>query len=120
MALEENTTARAHGVHGLQQADQATDVVVKVLQRLGHAFANGLEAGQVNDRRAVMAPQYRLGECGVKRIAALANDGLAGQSLQSLKHLGATVGKIVKHDWHIACLQQCDHGVAADVASAAG
>ena len=41
--------------HGLEQANRAGDVHVPVPQRLGHRFAHGLEAGEVEDGADVAA-----------------------------------------------------------------
>ena len=114
-----NGSARG-GRHGLQQAEKAAHVVAEIFQRFSHTFADRLEASEVNGRGAVVGTQNLLNQVRVQRIAALADNLASGELLESLQHRRVAVREIVKHHGPVAGFHQRNHGVAADVACAAG
>lgn len=101
----------AGGAHGLQQAQAADDVVVVVVERLLRRFADGLEAGKVDDGAAAVRAQHGLDGWLVAHVATHHGQRLAGDALHALQRLGVAVAEVVEDDDVVAGLQQFDAGV---------
>ena len=107
----------------IAQDERARDVVPVVLERLAHALAYRLEAGEVNDRINIV-----LGEDGFHRVAVehvrLVERASIGADSGNLAHAFdgdfARVAQIVDDDDVEAFRKQLDAGVRADESSAAG
>jgi hypothetical protein len=83
----------------LQQADAALDVVGVVIQGLGHRLAHGLEAGEVDDGVDLVRLQGVREQGGVAHVAFDQRQGLAGEGVQALRHVGLAVAEVVEqHD----------------------
>ena len=110
--------------HGAQQRNRARDVVVVILERVGHRFADGLAAGQVQHRlHRLAAPrlarQQGLYQAGLADVALDQRDRRPAQALDPPHRLGAAVAEIVQHQRPLAGGQHRHQGVGADVAGAA-
>jgi hypothetical protein len=104
----------------LQQADAALDVVGVVGQGLGHRLAHGLEAGEVDDGADLVRLQGVGEQGGVAHVAFDQRQGLAGEGVQALRHVGLAVAEVVEQHDVVPGLGQRHGRVAADVAGAAG
>ena len=103
----------------IAQHQRAGDVVPVVLQRLLHAFANRLEAGEVDDGVNVV-----FGEDGVKRFSVQdvllveTQLGVVGVDTADLADAVdgdlAGIAQVVHDDHAVASLDQLDAGMAAD------
>ncbi len=109
----------ADGLHGLQQAHRAADVVAVILERVGHTLTDGLVAREVHDTADIVSAQHVLDERRVQHIALFALDVLLGDGIQPLQHTTMAVGKIVQDDGRVARFGKRQVGVAADIAGAA-
>jgi hypothetical protein len=116
----EDQLLHADRAHRLEQAQRAVDVAVVVDERLLAGFADRLQPGEMDDRRAAVAAHHRLEEVAVADVAALAGGRTPGDLLDAGEHLGMAVVEIVDDDDVAARLEQLDHRVRADIAGAAG
>ena len=95
-------------------------MVAIVLQGLFDAFAHGLEAGEVDDGIDPVLgkglPQALL----VLAVQLIESGTFAGDGFDAVDDIGLGIGQVVHDDGVVAGVQQLDHGVAADIPSAAG
>ena len=119
--------------HDLAQHDGARDVVLVVLKRLLHAFAHGLEAGEVDDRVDGLLVEHGRERFSVKDVDLVERHvvsgarwrcacclGVAHDGAHAVERLHARVGQVIHHDHAVARLQQLHAGVRANEAGAAG
>ena len=106
------------------QRQRAGEVVPVVLERLLHAFAHGLEAGEVNDGVDVVLGEHLVKGIAVKNIdlvelqlVAVGVD--AGDAAHALDGKLARIAQVVHDDHAVSLLQQLHARVAADEAGAA-
>ena len=118
-AAGEHDVLHAMVARHIAQHQRAGDVVPVVLQRLLHAFANRLEAGEVDDGVNVV-----FGEDGVKRFSVQdvllveTQLGVVGVDAADLADAVdgdlAGIAQVVHDDHAVASLDQFDAGMAAD------
>ena len=110
--------------HGLDQVEGAAEVVVVVLDGLGHALADGLEAGEVDHAVDVERLEDGLEGVAVAHVGADERHALgclfAHDLRDAVENLLAGVGEVVDDDDLIAAREQLDDGVAPDEAGSTG
>ena len=117
----------------MEQLHRAAQVVAVILERLGHAFAHGLEAGEMDDRidrkaledtaHGLRVEQRRTDEMEARRCAGrrrartlIGDDDIP----DAVDRDFARIREIVHHDDFEARIQKLDAGMAADESGAAG
>ena len=118
-ARREHEVLHAVRAGHVAQGQRAREVIPVVFQRLLHAFAHGLEAGEVDDGVHVV-----LGEDAVERRAiedvrlvefqAVVVCRQAGDLSHPVKRELARVAQVVHNDHVVALIQQFDAGVTSD------
>ena len=118
-ARREHEVLHAVRAGHVAQGQRAREIVPVVFQRLLHAFAHGLEAGEVDD-----GVHFVLGEDAVERRAiedvrlvefqAVVVCRQAGDLSHPVKRELARVAQVVHNDHVVALIQQFDAGVTSD------
>jgi hypothetical protein len=104
----------------LQQSQGAAHVVVKVAYGLGHGFAHGFEAGEVDDPLNLVLGKDLVERGAVAHIGLNEAEVFPCQRFKPVEHLDAAVAQVVHDDHVVACVHEFDRGVRADVACATG
>jgi len=120
VAEELNQAVHAGGLHGLQQADGADDVVVVIAQRLLHRFAHRLEPGKVHHGGGLGGLQRGLQRGAVADVALDHPQRAARDALDPAQRFALRVAEVVVDGDGMAGGEQFDAGVRTDVAGAAG
>ena len=94
-------------------------IVVVILQRLLHRFAHRLQPGEMDHGVNSVLAEHPAQAVSVPDIAFIKREGLARQLLYTAEGLRLGVVVIVHHHDIVACGQQFDTGVAADISAAA-
>ena len=107
--------------HHIQDDQGAVEIVIIVFDGLGNALTHGLVGRELDDRRDVRA----LGEdvlhiLMLGHICLVKAEVLAGDLFHTVQHHRGSVIEIISHDHVVACVQQFDTGVAADITGTAG
>jgi hypothetical protein len=110
----------ADRLHGTAHRNQPPEVVVIVVQWLGHGFAHRLVRREVHYRVGLVRLEDALQRLKVANIRPLEDRRLVRQPLQPAQHLWRAVGETVQADDTIAGLQQRQPGVRSDIAGGAG
>ena len=101
--------------HRLAQRDAAADIGLVIAQWLAHAFADGLEPGEVQHRSYRIGGEERIEQRAIAHVA-LDELGLAtGEGFDPIQRDLGTVTKIVQHQYFVARQEQLQHGVRPDV-----
>ena len=106
--------------HDVKKDEGAVHVVFVVFQRLGAAFAHGLEACEVDAGIEVVLVEHALEAFAVADVDLIEGYFLADDFGNALEGDGAGVVEVVDHHGFVACFGEFDEGVAADEAGAAG
>lgn len=107
-------------LHGLDQREQAVDVVAIVGERHFDRLPHRLERGEVNGAGNAKAREQVV-EHGLRARVALDKDrGAPGNFTDAPHRLSMAVDQIVENDHVIAVREQLDTGMRADVTGAAG
>ena len=108
------------GLHRLQQADRALDIVRVILDRLCDGFADGLEPRKMYDGPDFMRRECLAQCCGIPQIRLDEGDTLASQLADAVDHRRPAVAEVVE-DHHLV-LRTCQRNrcVAADIPGASG
>ena len=111
----------AHDVHEHQGV---LDVVVVVLDGLGHRFAHGLKACEVDDAVDLVIGEDFLHGFAIKYICLVEGEILGFFVSDDLAHARygdlACVGKVVYDDNLVVAVEQLDNGMGADKTGTAG
>lgn len=107
--------------HHVQNDQRAVEVIIVVLDGLGHALAHSLVGCKLDDGGDVRA----LGEdllhiLMAGHVCIVEAEVLAGDLLDPIQNHGRSVIIVICHYDIVASVQQFDAGVAADVAGTAG
>ena len=110
--------------HDVDERERVADVVGVVLDRLGDGLTHGLEAGEVDDAVDRVGVEDLLERGAIihvrdDELEVLGRFG-ANDDLDAVLDLRGGVGEVIDDDDLVVLLEQLDHGVAADEASAAG
>ena len=105
--------AHPAGHAGLDQRAARAGVVAVVFERVGHGFRHHDAAGEVDHGGDAVAGDEIADQCAVAGVA-LDEGHVPGHPL------AAPGGEVVQHDDRRAGVPEREHGVAADVAGAAG
>ncbi len=111
----------AHDVH---QRERVAQVVGVVLDGLLHRLAHGLEAGKVNHAVDLVVGEDLLQGLTVVDVGPIKGQVLgaifAHDGVDAVDDLLRRVGEVVHDDGVVACIEQLDHGVAANEPGTAG
>jgi hypothetical protein len=99
-------------VHGLQERESANNVVMVILERIAHGFANVGKGGKVDDSRDVVRAEYFFDASGVVQVSL--------HKMTSEHCLPMAIEEVVICDRVIAALQQELNGMAPNVACSPG
>ena len=107
--------------HHVQNDQRAVEVIIVVLDGLGHALAHSLVGCKLDDGGDVRA----LGEdllhiLMAGHVCIVEAEVLAGDLLDPIQNHGRSVIIVICHYDIVASVQQFDAGVAADITGAAG
>ncbi len=117
--------AEHHGLHTVcdhrfAQGQRAGDVVLVVLEWLGHRLTHRLEGRKVNDRFD-RVPAEDIVQCRtVQQIDTVKSERSSPQFLGAPNGLRLAVAVVVHHHHVVAGLQELHRGVTADESRAAG
>ena len=107
-------------LHQLTEDEGAGDVVVVVAERLGDAFADRLEAREMDDRVDLGLGKDLFKTLAVEEVDLVEFEVLAGDLADAVEGLGLGVDKVVDNDEFLPAFEKLDAGVGADIAGAAG
>ncbi len=97
--------------HGLAQCDAAADIGFVVAQRLAHAFANRLQAGEVHHRSDRVGSEERLEQRAIAHVALDEVQWPAGQLLHTVQSQLRAVAQVVQYQHLMPGQQQFEHRV---------
>ncbi len=124
-AGREHQVLAAMAARHVAQRQRAGHVVPVVLERLLHAFAHGLEPGEVDDDIHRMTLEHLLQRLGIQdallvegQAAALAVGLGAGEGAHALERFLAGIAQVVDHHHVVAAVEQLHHRMAADESGA--
>ena len=107
-------------VHGVEQVQGAGHVGLVVPQRLLGGLTHSLQTREVNHGVGANLLEEGLHAFEVEQINLVEFGGAAGQLGYTLEGLLRGVGEVIHDHDLVACLQQFQYGVRANVAGAAG
>ena len=106
--------------HQIEQVERSRHIVVVVEQRLGDGFADGFQPSKVDDGVKFMRFENFFESRVVEQIDFVEFRRLAREFRAALDGFFLRVVKVVDNRDVVACLEQFDDGVRADVAGASG
>ena len=116
-AEDESPDARL--LHGLKKPDRADQIVVVILKRLHHGFADGLQAGEMDDGFNAFVAKGPFKAFFVTDVALNEFRGLSGDCRNAFGDAQVGIREVVVEHRFVACFLKHHSRVGADKAHAA-